>query len=96
MKRTSILNGPGVARARSGPPAIALGEAEGLDAHARSVAIRLNPDDSASAAKAMRTVSSRSRSTKNSIGRSNPDVEHERAVAIYDLLEENTLCADGH
>jgi uncharacterized protein (UPF0262 family) len=24
-----------------------------------------------------------------SIGRSNPDVEHERAVAIYDLLEEN-------
>jgi uncharacterized protein (UPF0262 family) len=26
---------------------------------------------------------------ENSIGRSNPDVEHERAVAIYDLLEEN-------
>jgi uncharacterized protein (UPF0262 family) len=24
-----------------------------------------------------------------SIGRSNPDIEHERAVAIYDLLEEN-------
>jgi len=24
-----------------------------------------------------------------SIGRSNPDVEHERAVAIYDLLEDN-------
>jgi uncharacterized protein (UPF0262 family) len=24
-----------------------------------------------------------------SIGRANPDVEHERAVAIYDLLEEN-------
>jgi uncharacterized protein (UPF0262 family) len=28
---------------------------------------------------------------ENSIGRSNPDVEHERAVAIYDLLEENTF-----
>jgi len=28
---------------------------------------------------------------ENSIGRSNPDVEHERAVAIYDLLEENVF-----
>ena len=26
-----------------------------------------------------------------SIGRSTPDVEHERAVAIYDLLEDNTF-----
>ena len=26
---------------------------------------------------------------ENSIGRSNPDIEHERAVAIFDLLEEN-------
>src|SRR5438034_4056509 len=26
-----------------------------------------------------------------SIGRSGPDVEHERAVAIYDLLEDNTF-----
>jgi uncharacterized protein (UPF0262 family) len=26
-----------------------------------------------------------------SIGRSNPDVEHERAVAIYDLLEDNVF-----
>ena len=30
-----------------------------------------------------------------SIGRSNPDVEHERAVAIYDLLEQNTFCRSG-
>jgi uncharacterized protein (UPF0262 family) len=28
---------------------------------------------------------------ENSIGRSNPDVEHERAVAIYDLLEANSF-----
>jgi len=42
MKRTSILKcGPEQLRALSGA-AIALGEAEGLDAHARSVAIRLN------------------------------------------------------
>jgi histidinol dehydrogenase len=42
MKRTSILKcGPEQLRAL-GPAAIALGEAEGLAAHARSVAIRLN------------------------------------------------------
>jgi histidinol dehydrogenase len=42
MKRTSILKcGPDQLNAL-GPAAIALGEAEGLDAHARSVAIRLN------------------------------------------------------
>jgi uncharacterized protein (UPF0262 family) len=31
-----------------------------------------------------------------SIGRSNPDVEHERSVAIYDLLEENHFLPAGH
>lgn len=30
-----------------------------------------------------------------SIRRSNPDVEHERAVAIYDLLEENLFAPAG-
>ena len=33
---------------------------------------------------------------EGSIGRSNPDVEHERAVAIYDLLEDNTFHPRGH
>jgi histidinol dehydrogenase len=43
MKRTSILKcGPDQLRAL-GPAAIALGEAEGLDGHARSVMIRFNP-----------------------------------------------------
>src|SRR5215468_41285 len=43
MKRTSILKcGPEQLRALGGA-AIALGEAEGLEAHARSVAMRLNP-----------------------------------------------------
>jgi histidinol dehydrogenase len=42
MKRTSILK-CGLEQLRAlGPAAIALGEAEGLDAHARSVSIRLN------------------------------------------------------
>jgi uncharacterized protein (UPF0262 family) len=31
-----------------------------------------------------------------SIGRAPPDVEHERAVAIYDLLEENSFDVAGH
>jgi histidinol dehydrogenase len=44
MKRTSLLRcAPEHLRAL-GPAAIALGEAEGLHAHARSVAIRLNLD----------------------------------------------------
>ena len=42
MKRTSILKCGPDQLASLGPSAIALGEAEGLDAHARSVAIRLN------------------------------------------------------
>jgi len=43
MKRTSILKcGPDQLRAL-GPAAIALAEAEGLEAHARSVAMRFNP-----------------------------------------------------
>ena len=42
MKRTSILKCGPEQLAALGPAAIALGEAEGLDAHARSVAIRLN------------------------------------------------------
>jgi uncharacterized protein (UPF0262 family) len=33
---------------------------------------------------------------ENSIGRSNSDVEHERAVAIYDLIEENSFAPEGH
>jgi uncharacterized protein (UPF0262 family) len=31
-----------------------------------------------------------------SIGRSTPDVEHERAVAIFDLLEENAFHPEAH
>jgi uncharacterized protein (UPF0262 family) len=33
---------------------------------------------------------------EESIGRSNPDVEHERRVAIYDLLEMNSFAPVGH
>lgn len=42
MKRTTLLSLDAGAIATLGPPAIALAEAEGLDAHARSIAARLN------------------------------------------------------
>ena len=43
------------------------------------------------------TAWSRSTLDEASIGRSEPDVEHERAVAIYDLLEDNYVRArSGH
>ena len=42
MKRTTILSLTPQAIAELGPEAIALAEAEGLEAHARSIAARLN------------------------------------------------------
>ncbi len=33
---------------------------------------------------------------EESIGRSGPDIEHERKIAIYDLLEQNTFQPVGH
>ena len=44
MKRTSLLSCDAASLRAIGPAAIALAEAEGLDAHARSIAIRLNLD----------------------------------------------------
>ena len=32
---------------------------------------------------------------EESIGRSGPDIEHERANAIYDLIEQNLFAPDG-
>ena len=31
-----------------------------------------------------------------SLGRDNADVEHERAVAIFDLIEKNNFALEGH
>ena len=33
---------------------------------------------------------------EDSIGRSSSDIEHERATAIYDLIEENSFAPVGH
>src|SRR3984885_14553602 len=32
---------------------------------------------------------------EESIGRSGPDIEHERAIAIYDLIEKNLFAPEG-
>jgi uncharacterized protein (UPF0262 family) len=32
---------------------------------------------------------------EESIGRSGPDIEHERAIAIYDLVEQNVFAPEG-
>jgi len=78
MKRTSILRCGADQLAALGPAAIALGEAEGLSAHARSVAIRLTAMSAAPSAGDRRLV--KLTLDEESIGQSNPDVEHERAV----------------
>ena len=33
---------------------------------------------------------------EESIGRGNPDQEHERAIAIYDIVEANSFCLPEH
>ena len=33
---------------------------------------------------------------ENSIGRGSPDQEHERAIAVYDLIEDNNFALIGH
>jgi histidinol dehydrogenase len=45
MKRSTFLACDSASLARLGPPAVSLAEAEGLGAHARSVAIRLNSEE---------------------------------------------------
>ncbi|MBC7286119.1 histidinol dehydrogenase, partial [Hoeflea sp.] len=42
MKRSTLIRCDAASLGRIGPAAVTLAEAEGLDAHARSVAIRLN------------------------------------------------------
>ena len=54
----------------------------------------MNPSKSKPAAGKQRLVSVTL--DEASIGRSNEDVEHEREVAIYDLLEQNTFKPVGH
>ena len=123
MKRTSILKcGPEQLRALAGA-AIALGAAEGLDAHAvvsgiahpaeqrhqwRSMIFSepADPDksegfsDHAQMARAPRRNEAGRLAAvtldEASLGSANDDIEHERRVAIYDLIEDNKFRPIGH
>ena len=77
---------------RSGPRRSRSARAEGLDAHARSVAIRL------AAERAHERTNDDRRDRlgevfldEDTIPRGAIDADHERAVAIFDLVEENTF-----
>ena len=95
LKRTSIVACTPEALAALGPAALALAEAEGLDAHGRSVSIRLNRRwlSAAAASTARRIVDIAL--DEESVARRTPEVEHERAVALFDLLEENDFVLVG-
>ena len=97
MKRTSLLKCDAKALAALGPAAIALGRAEALDAHARSVAIRLAPEFGLVSRK---KDESRDRLSdvfldEDTIPRGKIEDDHERAVAIFDLVEENSFAIPG-
>ena len=94
LKRTSLVACTPDALAALGPAALALADAEGLGAHGRSVSIRLNPPIlSSSMSKARRIVDIAL--DEDSVARRSPEVEHERAVALFDLLEENDFVLVG-
>jgi len=52
----------------------------------------MSPEDPEKSAKRLVKVTL----DEDSIGRSSREIEHERAVAIYDLLEDNSFCPVGH
>ena len=97
MKRTSILKcGPGAACARSGPPPSRSARPKGsTPTPARSRSASTGDDAPAEAAGDPHRLVAVTLD-EDSIGRSSPDIEHERAVAIYDLIEENTFAPVGH
>ena len=82
-----------------------LARAEGLEAHRRSVAIRLAPrrrrregarcSSPPSSTPTPSPGSPPSRLDEASIRRGNPNIEHEREVAIFDILESNRFELEG-
>ena len=96
MKRTSLLKCDPYSLKAFGAAAMTLGEAEGLEAHARSVAIRLHanlPDEP-------QTGRNRDRLAEvildeETIPRGAADLDHERAVAIFDLSRKMLSASRG-
>ena len=96
MKRTSLLKCDARSLEALGPAAVTLGEAEGLEAHARSVALQASREQPMS----RKPAKSRNRLAgvvldEATIPRGAADVDHERAVAIFDLIEENAFAVPG-
>ena len=97
MKRTSILKcGPDQLRAL-GPAAMTLGKAEGprcpcaLGRNAPQSVMTKPPPAATTPNNRIVAVTL----DEESIGRSGPDIEHERAIAIYDLIEQNLFAPEG-
>ena len=90
MKRTTLLELDANAIAALGPEAMTLAEAEGLEAHARSIAARLNRKRLIRGSSASATIPRR---TKR--GAAQPAIDQEREVAISDLLEANLFKPKG-
>ena len=99
MKRTTLLRRDAAKASALAQAAISLAEAEGLDAHARSVSARLasariGPDGQRGRSRPSASPSIASLD-EASIGRSSPDQEQERSIAIFDLIERNCFCVPG-
>jgi uncharacterized protein (UPF0262 family) len=63
-----------------------------MRARCRSASISLAPSVDASAHNRLISVTL----DENSIGRGSADQEHERAIAVYDLIEDNSFSLVGH
>ena len=94
MKRTTLA-GPG--RQHASPPSApmpsTLAEAEGLEAHARSIAARLNRKDGKDLTVDYR-LSAITLDEASVVHRTRA-IEQEREIAIYDLLEANSFQPEG-
>ncbi len=90
MKRTTLPGLDARSIAAIGPDALTLAESEGLDAHARSIAFRLNQQ--------RLTVDYRLAAIildEASVVHRSRAIEQEREVAIYDLLEKTASGRKG-
>ena len=85
LKRTTLLGCDRASFAASGPAAAALARAEGLEAHALAVERRLERPRASGPEERITALEL----DQKSIVRWSPQVEHERNVAIFDLLEDN-------
>ena len=103
MKRSSLVRCDAASLAEIGPDAMRLADEEGLHAHGRSISIRLNQRPAGSGK--MADAPDKRDETSGKSGAAdrivhislddpalvarNPDIEHERRVAIFDLIEGN-------